>query len=624
MREHMFLRPLILRFALLLSMLAVTGCATSPGETFRTFNLKDGDSVATGARERVITNHRPNIIERSGQITPQVVVCAEPSPDVATSIANSMSAGLSILGEGSGSLSGAQVENLLQLSERTVSIQLLRDQMYRACEAYSNGAINATNYTLIMSRLNETMITLMLGETAGGAFGRSLGTLGEKASGDASAKLSGMVGAINDIDQAASKLAAAENKVSDANAAYSAAKQQADDKKCGETDDACKSALKDLQTARDNAKGALDQAIGERDATKELLKVSVDTTARSSAESVSMVAGGGISAKPDEKVAKVLAKMQKEFVRRNPSQSLIEACLVELSNGRGNSGGGVADTMFQLGILGAQKAGVLNSENATAATIGARMAYRSGLYEYCVTNLPIFADKARDNHFALLTQENELESKDLSVRDLEARSKAAGAFADSLAKCNGIQNETVKADCLRTVGVLKDMSGAGAQKPVTPSASAPASASMSSPTQAYDIAKLAADGINAATANMPTVATSYGRGKDSQENKKLKAQLDEELKELGNKKKKLDSDFSTFKRENLRTLEGTHTDKRTAVITAKDDTARELALAEFRVDDLKLAQATDWLTVLANGFDSVRYQYEALKINIEKFNEDVK
>lgn len=616
----MHLINLTFRLFLLITAVIVAGCATGPSEIFRTFKLNDGDSVATGARERIVTNHRPSIPERYGQIVPQVVVCAEPSPDVASSIANSFGIGVSILGQGSGSLSGAKIESLLQLSERTVSIQLLRDQMYRACEAYSNGAINATNYTLIMSRLNETMITLMLGETAGGAFGRSLGTLGGKAGAEATAKLSGMLGAINDIDLAAAKLAAAEKKVADATSVYATAKQKADDKKCGD-DATCKSELKDLETARDNAKVALDQATGQRDATKELLKVSVDTATKSSAESISVVAGGSISSRPEEKVAKVLAKMQKEFVRRDPSQSLIEACLVELSAGRGKTSG-ASDRLFELGIAKAEKDGGLTKENATAALVGTRQTYRSGLYEYCVDNLPEFAAKAREIRFALMTQENELDSKELSFRDLETRAKAAEAFTDSLAKCNGIQNETVKADCLRTVGVLKDKPGAAEQKPAVPAAAVPAS--ISGPTQAYDIAKLASEKLAASVAAMPAIVTTLVKNKDTEDNKKLKAQLEEKRKELDGKKAELDKGFSAFIRADLRALEGTHTDKRSAVSIAKDDKARELASAELRVEDVKLAQALENLTLLANGFDSARYQYGALKVRVNKFNNDTK
>lgn len=543
---------------------------------------------------------------------------------MASSIANSFGIGVSILGQGSGSLSGAQIESLLQLSERTVSIQLLRDQMYRACEAYSNGAINATNYTLIMSRLNETMITLMLGETAGGAFGRTLGTLGGKASGEATAKLAGMVGAINDIDLAAAKLATAEKKVADANAAYAAAKQKVDDKKCGDTDSTCKSELKDLETVRDSAKGSLDQVTGQRDATKELLNVSVGSAAKSSAESVSVVAGGGISSKPDEKVAKVLAKMQKEFIRRDPSQSLIEACLVELSTGPGSSSVGAADTIFQIGILGALKDSRLTPDNATAVTVGSRAMHRSGLYEYCVTNLPEFAAKARETRFALLTQENEIDSKELLLKDVEARAKAAEAFADSLAKCNAIQNESVRTDCLRTVGALKDKFVSTEQKPLAQTVGTTATVSSLSPTHAYELAKEASEKLAATVAEIPAVAASFGKGKDTEENKKLKSQIEDMRKELDGKKTKLDKGFSAINRADLRTLEGARTDKLSAASLANGDKARELALAELRVEDVKLAQAVEKQLQFANGFDSARYQYEALKTIVKKFNNDQK
>ena len=85
-----------------------------------------------------------------GLVNPKRVVCAEPSPDVALAIAQSFGFGISIFaggsGQGAGSGSGATAEGIAQLGERTQSIQLLRDQMYRACEAYANGAITGTTY----------------------------------------------------------------------------------------------------------------------------------------------------------------------------------------------------------------------------------------------------------------------------------------------------------------------------------------------------------------------------------------------------------------------------------------------------------------------------------------------
>jgi hypothetical protein len=72
--------------------------------------------------------------------------------------------------------------SVAQLGERLASIQLMRDKMYRACEAYGNGAINSTTYTAVMARFDKTMTSLLSSELAAGAFGRELASLGGSAS----------------------------------------------------------------------------------------------------------------------------------------------------------------------------------------------------------------------------------------------------------------------------------------------------------------------------------------------------------------------------------------------------------------------------------------------------------
>ena len=55
---------------------------------------------------------------------------------------------LSIAGEGSGDANFGS-------AMATGVVQLLRDEMYRACEAYLNGIIDDVAYTLKLARLDE-------------------------------------------------------------------------------------------------------------------------------------------------------------------------------------------------------------------------------------------------------------------------------------------------------------------------------------------------------------------------------------------------------------------------------------------------------------------------------------
>ena len=116
-------------------VVAVSGCATEPLGILDTVEMKEDTFVATGARRRVVTNSELGPESYPGYPDPLRIVCTEPSPDVAMAVANSFGAGVSVLGQGSGTISNAQVQSMAQLVERTASIQLLRDKMYQTCLA---------------------------------------------------------------------------------------------------------------------------------------------------------------------------------------------------------------------------------------------------------------------------------------------------------------------------------------------------------------------------------------------------------------------------------------------------------------------------------------------------------
>ena len=152
---------------LYLAVLVIAGCKALPNAHVRNIDLEGGTSVLTDARLRIIANHEPDILTSTGQVVPRQIVCVEYSPDVATSIVDSLKSAFKTH-DTEVSLSRTQSEQILKIAERTLSIQLMREQMFRACEAYSNGAISSTTYTLIMSRLNETIVTLLMGEVVAG------------------------------------------------------------------------------------------------------------------------------------------------------------------------------------------------------------------------------------------------------------------------------------------------------------------------------------------------------------------------------------------------------------------------------------------------------------------------
>jgi hypothetical protein len=66
-----------------------------------------------------------------------------------------------VAGKGGGSISASMNEAVASLGIRTATIQLLRDGLYRACEAYRNGAINEFGYAMLLSNYDDVMIRLL-------------------------------------------------------------------------------------------------------------------------------------------------------------------------------------------------------------------------------------------------------------------------------------------------------------------------------------------------------------------------------------------------------------------------------------------------------------------------------
>jgi len=203
----------IVKIGLIICLVAIltTGCTLFDRQERRINYTKmldtGGESLITDAKQRAIINTKANVGEgdtRYGQegeaigVTddqvvknhPQRIICAEPSPDVAQAIsaaftaAGQADANLAQSGQfsGAGSIGSSYAASIAQLGERLATVQLLRDKMYRACEAYQNGAISDTSYTLMLARFDKTMASMLASEIAAGAFGRNLATLGGSAS----------------------------------------------------------------------------------------------------------------------------------------------------------------------------------------------------------------------------------------------------------------------------------------------------------------------------------------------------------------------------------------------------------------------------------------------------------
>lgn len=162
--------------AVLLGAAVTSGCSEP-------FHLNWDTSLLVDAQHRAILNVPLNDGDWStGQVRPRRVFCAEASPDVAIAVNRAFGAdvAVNVAGQGNGSLGAdySRNERVAQLAERLATIQLLRDGLYQACQAYANGAINSTTYAVLISGIDDTLVTTLMGEMAAGAFGRSGAALG--------------------------------------------------------------------------------------------------------------------------------------------------------------------------------------------------------------------------------------------------------------------------------------------------------------------------------------------------------------------------------------------------------------------------------------------------------------
>ncbi len=134
-------------------ILALEACSST---IFKTFDI-EGKSLSVDAKQRIIVSTEKGA--RNNET--RNIVCAEPSPDALVAMAQAAGAQANIIGQGSGSLEFSMNESVASIALRTATIQLLRDNMYRACEAYLNGAINEFGYALILTSIDDVMIKLL-------------------------------------------------------------------------------------------------------------------------------------------------------------------------------------------------------------------------------------------------------------------------------------------------------------------------------------------------------------------------------------------------------------------------------------------------------------------------------
>jgi hypothetical protein len=136
-------------------LLLTGGCKTlgNLNSVHRTLDVSQGKGVLIDIKQRAILV--------SKDANQKIVACAEPSPDAMSAYAAEFAAKVDrpeilALQGSAGFQEGAAFVGL-----RTSTIQLLRDGMYRLCEAHLNGAIDGDTYNLQLRRYQRYMVALL-------------------------------------------------------------------------------------------------------------------------------------------------------------------------------------------------------------------------------------------------------------------------------------------------------------------------------------------------------------------------------------------------------------------------------------------------------------------------------
>ena len=166
----------------IITVLVASGCT---GTIFKKFSIDEvpPNSISLDARQRliIVTDKGAPVRDNDNNTLQQHrVVCAEPSPDAFMALVASGGADVAFGGKKAGAR-GAMAESVAALGRRTQTIQLLRDGLYRACEAYMNGVIDKNAYQRIMVAYDELLITLVAIESLGGSDLDALPKLGGEA-----------------------------------------------------------------------------------------------------------------------------------------------------------------------------------------------------------------------------------------------------------------------------------------------------------------------------------------------------------------------------------------------------------------------------------------------------------
>lgn len=297
----------------LILVIGLAGCGTQSQLYLKEGSIANGskstkvDYVATDAKLRLVSyiDAGDSFDARTRRIIkPAKLVCAEPSPDVASAFQYAIDVALKQSSGNSVGVSASFAESIMQLGKRVATIQLLRDELSDLCRIYANGAISGATYNIRLSRLDKKMVTLLSSEAAAGA----LADTGRALAGGAS---------LSKTENPADVKAAQEavNKAKDELVAAS--------KSLANNTDAAKK--ESLQTALDEKAGALESA------NKDLAIAALANSSKALTSGAQLQSGNGGATVSMTVNPSILEDIQDNFLRVDDASTIIDACLTRMT-----------------------------------------------------------------------------------------------------------------------------------------------------------------------------------------------------------------------------------------------------------------------------------------------------
>lgn len=140
--------------AIALTALMITGCGNFNAINKR-FSPNNNQSISIDAKQRVVYS-----IEKKFKGSKWTAICAEPSPDALSALSASAGANAEVI-EKALTISTSSNETAASIGLRTQTIQILRDAMYRSCEAYASGAMDNVDFKQAQRRYQDVMLALL-------------------------------------------------------------------------------------------------------------------------------------------------------------------------------------------------------------------------------------------------------------------------------------------------------------------------------------------------------------------------------------------------------------------------------------------------------------------------------